>query len=132
VFLDSFPFPCGYTLYEAMAAGKPAVLYASAESAETGARSLIEPLLHDQSEACEIFRPDAAENLFLLAGDPAQYVSFAVRLGRDDEFRSLAGAAGRAFVERFMTDRSRFARIYGDHIAAVVRQKAADQAGTKM
>jgi predicted O-linked N-acetylglucosamine transferase (SPINDLY family) len=35
VFLDSFPFPCAYTLYEVMAAGKPAVLYASEESAET-------------------------------------------------------------------------------------------------
>jgi hypothetical protein len=26
-------------------------------------------------------------------------------------------------VERFMTDRARFARIYGEHIAAVVKEK---------
>jgi predicted O-linked N-acetylglucosamine transferase (SPINDLY family) len=134
VFLDSFPFPCAYTLYEAMAAGKPAVLYASEESAEMGARALIEPLLcgtegteQDQKAAREIFR-QAGENLFLLASDADDYVRLGVRLARHAAFMRLAGSAGSAFVQRFMTDRARFARIYGEHIASAVKEKIAGAA----
>jgi hypothetical protein len=128
-FLDSFPFPCGYTLYEALAAAKPAVLYASAEAAETGLRAFVEPVLDgtagsaDQARAQAIFRPPTGENLYLCAGDPASYVSYAVRLGRDPSFRTRAGAAGADFVRHFMSDRTRLGRIYGEHIAAIVREK---------
>ena len=130
VFLDSFPFPCAYTLYEAMAAGKPAVLYASPESAETGARSLIEPLLagrdgteSDRNLAQSLLRP-SGEDLFLLAADPHEYAALGARLGADEPFRRRAGDAARGFVEHFMTDRARFARIYSEHIAAIARESA--------
>jgi hypothetical protein len=131
VFLDSFPFPCGYTLYEALAARKPAVLYASAEAAETGLRSFVEPVLageagsEDQSRARSIFTPAAGEDLYLCAADAAQYVDYAVRLGNEPSFRARAGAAGAEFVHHFMSDRKRLGRIYGEHIVAIVREKAA-------
>ncbi len=129
VFLDSFPFPCGYTLYESMAAAKPAVLYASAEAMETGARSMIEPLLLEQQGSQQdwdmartIFQPDSGTDLYLCARDRDQYVAHAVRLGIDDSLRQRVGKAGQAFIERFMSDRKRLGRIYAEHIATIVRE----------
>lgn len=132
VFLDSFPFPCGYTLYEALAAGKPALLYASAEAAETGARSLIEPLLRGETASEEdsvaaraIFIGPDGESVYLCAQNPAEYVAMAVRLASDGDWRCRAGEAGRRFVAHFMSDRKRLGRIYAEHIVAIVREATA-------
>jgi glycosyltransferase involved in cell wall biosynthesis len=126
VFLDSFPFPCGFTLYEAAAAGRPAVLFSSAASADTGANALIGPLLDEgdpEREAARLARSifhAHGENLCLRAFTVDEYVALAVRAGTDPQFRRNAGDAYRAFVERFLADRSRAARIYGDHLLAVL------------
>lgn len=123
VFLDSFPFPCGFTLYEAMAAGKPVVLYAGPGSDNTGINALVEPLLRAPPEASaaaraahDIFRPEPGVDLYLRRADPASYVEAAVRLGNDAAFRQRAGEAARAFVERLMTDRAGAARVIVNHL----------------
>lgn len=126
VFLDSFPFPCGFTLYEAAAAGRPAVLFMSDASADTGANALIGPLLDrgdPQRESAlaarSIFRA-GGEDLSLRASTTDEYVALAVRLGTDEGFRKRAGEAYRAFVESFLADRARSARIYGDHFLTII------------
>jgi predicted O-linked N-acetylglucosamine transferase (SPINDLY family) len=123
VFLDSFPFPGGFTLYEAMAAGKAAVLFASPESAHGGINAIVGPLLAANPSASEeaalahaIFQPEAATPLYLRASDPAQYIEYALRLARDDALRERVGHAGREFIEKVMTDRRRAAHIYVDHL----------------
>ena len=130
IFLDSFPFPCGFTLYESMATGKPAVLFASPESADTGANALIGPLLEGgdpQREAARlarsIFRPEG-EDLYLRAMNEDDYVDLATRLAMDDSFRQRAGAANRTFVERFMADPARAANIYADHFVGILEEAA--------
>lgn len=135
VFLDSFPFPCGFTLYEAAAAGRPVVLFSSAASADTGANALIGPLLDEGDPGREaarlarsIFRGDG-EDLCLRAFTADEYVALAVRAGNDRAFRARAGNAYRAFVERFLGDRARAARIYADHFAAVIEAAKARGAG---
>ena len=126
VFLDSFPFPCGFTLYEAAAAGRPAVLFSSAASADTGANALIGPLLDQgdpERESARLARSifhSGGENLCLRAFTVDEYVDLAVRAGTDAGFRERAGSAYRAFVERFLADRSRAAGIYADHFLAVI------------
>ncbi|MGQ0653695.1 MAG: tetratricopeptide repeat protein [Betaproteobacteria bacterium] len=131
LFLDSFPFPCGYTLYEAMAAARPAVLFASEESARVGARSLIEPLLsgvagteQERAEAQSLFSPRPDENLFFCARSEDEYVAFAVALGRDPALRSRAGAAAQAFVRRFMANKQHVGRVYARHIVELVEARA--------
>jgi glycosyltransferase involved in cell wall biosynthesis len=126
VFLDSFPFPCGFTLYEAMAAGKPGVLFASAASADTGANALIAPLLDKgdpQRESARlarsIFMP-RGENLCLRATNADEYVELATRVGNDRVLREKSGRAYREFVERFLADRERAAAIYADHFATIL------------
>ncbi len=126
VFLDSFPFPCGFTLYEAAAAGRPVVLFSSATSADTGANALIGPLLDEgdpQRESARLARSIFAangENFCLRAYTVEEYVDLAVRAGSDKAFREKSGDAYRAFVEHFLADRSRAARIYADHFLAVI------------
>lgn len=126
VFLDSFPFPCGFTLYEAMAAGKPVVLFANAASAHTGVNALLGPLLDEGDPGREaarlarsIFRREG-EDLCLRAMNPDQYVELAVRVGTDDGLRARSGAACRQFVERFLADRARAATIYADHFETIL------------
>jgi glycosyltransferase involved in cell wall biosynthesis len=123
VFLDSFPFPCGFTLYQAMAAGKPAVMFASAESEHGGINAIVGHLLasspgdfEEAALAHSIFRPESGESLYLRAVSAAEYIDHADRLAREPAWRERVGAAGRAFVERVMTDRKRAARIYVSHL----------------
>lgn len=131
VFLDSFPFPCGLTLYEAMAAGRPVVLFDSPAARDTGIHALVGPLLdsgdpdrENARVARAIFRPPG-EDLYLRAQDAQAYVAHATRLALDPAFRMRAGEAGRAFVERFLTDRARAARIYAGHFLDILADRPA-------
>lgn len=119
LFLDSFPFPCGFTLYETMAAGKPVVVYASPEAAETGFYGLLSPLLSgatgtpDEVRAAKRLFEDG--KLFYCARDANEYVALALKLATDPEARRIAGHTNRAFVRDFLSDRARMARAVGRH-----------------
>jgi hypothetical protein len=122
VFLDSFPFPCAFTLYEAMAAGKAVVTYASVESAETGLNGMLGPLLagesgtpDEQARARAIYG-DVPHALFFCADRPDRYVELAVKLAADPSLRRAAGEANRAFVQQFLSDRKRMARTVAGHL----------------
>ncbi len=126
VFLDSFPFPCGFTLYEAMAAGKPPVLLLGKDSEHAGINALVLPLLasaddasDDARRAREVFASPSGEGLYLCASDTQAYVAFATRLAQDAPFRALAGRAAQRFVSEFMADRKRAGRIYAEHFLSV-------------
>jgi predicted O-linked N-acetylglucosamine transferase (SPINDLY family) len=125
VFLDSFPFPCGFTLYETMAAAKPVVLFASPEAEETGLYALVHPLLagtagtpEEIHKARSIF---AEGKLFHCARHPGEYVELAVRLAGDPHARSAAGAANHAFVHAFLSDRTRMARTIARHLVELAQ-----------
>lgn len=131
IFLDSFPFPCGYTLYEAMAVGRPVVLYASPESEQTGLHAIVSPLLfgadgcnEDRAELRAIFQHAQHGNLYLRADNPGKYVDFAIRLADDTSFRTQAGEACRHFVDRFMLNRERTGRIYAQHFMDILAGQA--------
>jgi len=128
VFLDSFPFPCAFTLYEAMAAGKAVVSFASAESAETGLNGLLGPLLagesgtpDEQARARAIFGGEA-HPLFFCANRPERYVELAETLAGDAALRRAAGEANRAFVQAFLSDRERMARTVARHLLELIAE----------
>ena len=123
IFLDSFPFPCAFTLYEAMAAGRPAVTYASSEAAETGLPGLLGPLLagesgsgEEQARARQIF----GDSLYFCGQTPEEYVRMAIRLVQDAPLRLAAGQANRIFVAEFLSDRARTARILSTHLVELI------------
>lgn len=128
VFLDSFPFPCGFTLYETMAAAKPVVVFASAEADETGLYALVNPLLsgtagtaQEIQTARRIFKQG---KLFHCARDPAQYVQFAIKLANDADARRAAGIASQAFVQAFLSDRTHMARTVARHLVELAQTAA--------
>lgn len=130
VFLDSFPFPCGVTILQAMAAGKPAVFFSSDESAEAGIAMLIEPLLTGKAgspelrrRAAELLQPQGKQ-LFLLAETPDQYVAYSSKLIRDATFRREVGDALRRFVNEFLTDGTACGSAFEGHIIDVIESKA--------
>ena len=127
LFLDSFPFPCGFTLKEAMAAGKPAVMMRTPESLETGVPGAISPLVEGTGEAS----PDARErlrriftdardfDLYQCAATPEEYADMASRLIADAALRARAGAANRAFIESFLASPRDEARKFLAHLDAI-------------
>lgn len=123
LFLDSFPFPCGFTLKEAMAAGKPAVMMRTPESLETGVPGAISPLAAGADDALGvrarmlgIFTRDDDFDLYQCADSPAQYVDMASRLLGDPEHRARVGAANREFVRAFLSSPDEEARKLLDHL----------------
>jgi glycosyltransferase involved in cell wall biosynthesis len=127
LFLDSFPFPCGLTLIEAMAAGKPFVSLLSDESRETGTHALIHALLHenrgseqDRRLAHEAFR---GGELYFCATDPGQYVEMAERLLGDAALREQAGAAARHFAAEFYQDQRASAEGFAQHFLEIIAEK---------
>lgn len=129
LFLDSFPFGCGLTLVQAMAAGKPAVFYRSEENTELSPVGTIERLLlrqagtaGDQDKAARIFGT-REQRLFPLAADADQYVEFACALLRDPALRRRTGDANRAFVKEFLEDVSSVASCYARHFAEILTER---------
>jgi glycosyltransferase involved in cell wall biosynthesis len=124
VFLDSFPFPCGFTLKEAMAAGKPAVLYRSPESLETGVPGAITLIAEgapgvsaDVRERLRtLFSRERDFDLYLCADSPASYLEHALRLAADPELRRAAGEANRRYIAEFAADPRAEARKFLGHL----------------
>jgi hypothetical protein len=128
VFLDSFPFPAGFTIYQAMAAGAAAVLYQVPE-ADIGIQNSISKLYFgeegepaDQQNVAEIFAKGSAAPLYLLAKDVEEYYASACKVIEDEAFRRAVGAAGKRFIEEYMSNAARMGEGYARHIDEVARQ----------
>lgn len=130
IFLDSFPFPCTFTLFQAMAAGKPVVIYDSPEAMQTGLWGVIQPLLEgregSEAERADIAAlvGDRASPLISVARDPADYRRLASRLIEDAGARSAAGEASRAFIARFLSDPRSMGRSFSEHLVELIEAKA--------
>lgn len=124
IFLDSFPFPCGFTLKEAMAAGKPAVLMRSPESLETGVPGAITPVIDGTGDATPdvrdrlraIFSAERDFDLYLCASDSPDYIGRASRLVEDAAMRERVGTANRTFIDEFLSSPEDEARKFLDHL----------------
>jgi glycosyltransferase involved in cell wall biosynthesis len=128
IFADSFPFPCGLTAVQAMAAGKPIVMYESAEAMETGIHGIVSPILAgtdgsiaDQSRVQEIFSPPGQESAYYCARNDAQYVAYLQKLIDDVALRSRAGDACKQFVSEFFSDVSGMCRSFTDHLVDALK-----------
>lgn len=123
IFLDSFPFPCGFTLKEAMGAGKPAAMYRSAESLETGVPGAITPVMEGAGDSGPvreqmraIFTRERDFDLYLCANSADEYFAIAERLITDATLRRDAGAANRRFIETFLSSPRDEATKLLDHL----------------
>ncbi|MDX2223959.1 MAG: glycosyltransferase [Rhodospirillaceae bacterium] len=126
VFLDSFPLPAGFTIYQAMAAGVPAVLYAVPD-ASLGVQASISRLYFgsegepaQQARVAEIFAKNGPRPLYLLARSVEDYVAHADALIDSVELRRAVGAAGRQFIAEFMSDAGRMGAAFARHFEEII------------
>lgn len=122
VFLDSFPFGCGFTAMQAMAAGVPVVLMATPEDGTPNLDQLIWPLFdsdevstNDRAIAQEIFVDQVDGLLYQHALSDDDYVKRAQRLISDEHYRRRVGASYSEFARRMMSDPAESAAIYAEH-----------------
>lgn len=122
IFLDSFPFPSGFTAYQAMAASKPVVYLKTPESIDVGVVGFIEEGLREDgiydSGEKEAFINKIYEkgNLLLSMHDNVDdYKNHVLRLVDDDEFFKMQGANGKVFIDRFYSDVVGSAESYSQH-----------------
>jgi hypothetical protein len=129
IFLDTFPFPCGFTLFQAMAAGKPAVIYDSPESDQVGLWSFLKPLVEggegsadQRAELMTFMGPPDSPNI-AVAKSADVYVQSANRLIRDAAFRQSAGEMSRRFMDRYFSDPRAMGASVSDHLVELIEQR---------
>jgi hypothetical protein len=122
IFLETFPFGCGMTAAQALAAGVPVVDFKDWSSV-LGFH--LEPLLsgragsdEDRAKVRGLFTGRQGEDCFNMATDTAAYVAIARRLIDDTDYRREVGAAGQRFYDAYLGNpvfsAERFARIFRD------------------
>jgi glycosyltransferase involved in cell wall biosynthesis len=124
LFLDSFPFPCGFSLKEAMAAGKPVVMFRSPESMETGVPGAISSMIEGSASVSpevrerleRVFTRHTPFDLYCCGDSPQGYVELAERLMREADFAAAAGAANRRYIEEFASSPPDEAKKLLDHL----------------
>lgn len=132
-YLDSFPFPGGHTLIQAMMAGKPAVSLLTDDARRIGIPIFAEPwLVPDGGETLRrhnldpIFTGPAGENLLPFVPEPRDYVATALALIENPDFRAMWCQASQTFVVRYLTDMKRPADMLNRHILDVIHDRAQD------
>lgn len=122
IFLETFPFGCGMTAAQALAAGVPVVDFKDWSSV-FGFH--LEPLLsgragsdEDRAKVHALFTGSRGEDCFNMASDTATYVAIARHLIDDLAYRHEVGAAGQRFYQAYLGNPAfsaeRFARIFRD------------------
>ncbi len=127
--LDCFPLGCGYTAYEAMAAGAATVFFASTESQESGVPALVHAIdtagddcADEKATLARIFED---RTLYHCAADVDEYLQLANRLLSDEPLRARSGAANRAFIAAFYEDQKKMADGYAHHFIELIAERAA-------
>jgi hypothetical protein len=122
IFLETFPFGCGMTAAQSLAAGVPVVDFKDWSSV-FGFH--LEPLLsgragtdEDRAKVRALFTGSHGEDCFIMASDTATYVGIARRLIDDLAYRREVGAAGQRFYQAYLGNPAfsaeRFAGIFRD------------------
>lgn len=131
VFLDTFPFGCGFTVLDTLAAGTPVVFMGANPSKEDPSYDrVIWPMIEgrtgtaeDTTVARSIFTSANGEMLFLHATDSENYIELASRLLKDPEWAREVGAAGQKFINAMMSNPAQSARDFSDHFMAIIEEK---------
>lgn len=120
IFLDSFPFGCGYTLMEAMAAGK-AVVFKQPDNPNhlTNLCNMVAPLTTSATPEGERFREIMGADGLPMARDQDDYIAQAQHLIDDASARDALGQHLRRFVEEFAGDNRRSARQFVQHMESI-------------
>ncbi len=130
VYLDSFPFPGGYTVFEAMSANKPIVMmeleYTGVGLQNNASRYYFSDDMSGISgEIKTLFRKDEDKIFYPVANNQAEYISFASRFSEDPALRATVGHINAQFVDRYLCNVEGMASGYTDAIKKFINAKSA-------
>jgi glycosyltransferase involved in cell wall biosynthesis len=123
LFLETFPFGCGITGYQALAAGVPLVSYLE-ENTVFGMQYWSE-LMERAGGREGVSRALLEEYPVLCARDPAEYVELASRVLADAPFRDAWKAREARYFEQEIRGIARYTQRFFDAIGAVAAGKLA-------
>lgn len=118
IYLDCFPVPSGLTIYQAMAASVPFVTH-HLDNENQGIQANANNLYSNNNLSLEkdnIFFDVQYGNLYLLAKNDFQYIEYCEKLIHDKSFREKVGLASRKFIDKHMSDETKFAHTFFYHI----------------
>ncbi len=130
IYLDSFPFPTGLALLEAIRAETPAVFLAGNRTeSQTGIAEYIYAAFtgragtrEQQDKARKIYTDENGENLLLCAKNLQEYIEHTQRLIDEPAFRHAAGKASKTFMKAFMEDENRFGESFSSHMLEIIEE----------
>ena len=118
IFLETFPFGCGMTSTQALAAGKPLISY---RDWTTVMGHHFAPVLErragdatTQAELHQLFTGRRGDSLFLMAEDADQYVEMAARVIADPILREDLSHLGKTLAERYLSNSQMAARRFAE------------------
>lgn len=105
IFLDSYPFPCGFTAIQTMAAGKPIILHDTREAHETGVVAMLSSILDgrdgDEQDRAQLQALLGQDSRIPICQQPQQMVQHARRLIDDAAWRQQCGEAAQKAAQRY-------------------------------
>jgi hypothetical protein len=110
VYLDTFPFMGGHTVFESMAASKPVVWMES-------------PSYADEQTVAEIFDADRWRGYYTadpVARSKEEYIAKAAEYARRPDMQNFDGIAGRRFLDDYLRDTKRMATEYGAELLRII------------
>lgn len=128
IYLDSFPFPGGYTVYEAMAAQKPVIMM-QLDYQSVGLQNNVSPYYFSEStegingEIQKMFRKNDDNIYFPVARNKKEYIHFSRRIASDPFLCKAIGSINSDFVEKFMSNRKGMAAGYTNAIRKFILQR---------
>ncbi len=129
VYLDSFPFPGGYTVYEAMAARRPVVMMKLAYPS-VGLQNNASPYYFatDAAEGVSadvqaLFRKADGPIYYPVAANRDDYIAYASRFAQEPSLHAEVGRINAEFVERFMSNRQGMAAGYHHALHKFIHQR---------
>jgi hypothetical protein len=128
LFLETFPFGCGVTGYQALGFGTPLLSY-FAPNTVFGMQYWHEFSAnhgdHAAGGATAVTEEALAKYPVLCAKDPVHYVALAGKIIDDPSFRAAAAEAGQWFFEKEINNTRDYSARFFDTIAEIARKKLA-------
>lgn len=130
IHLDSFPFPCGLTNRETMAAGCPNVFMYNEDTYNISMLQNILPILEkkagteeQQTKVADIFTSVESNKCLLLFSENIEdYAKNVNELIKNEAFRYKIGSAGKSFVDNYLESGSYLADIFVKHINEIIEK----------
>lgn len=122
IFLDTFPFPCGVTLYQAMAAGKATISLRTNDAIKMGVHGQLLSVFEDLPQY-KIAEPSASRlreifgqkgERFLCCNQVNEYIIMAQKLILDKEFRNIVGNSNKLLASEFFMDGLKMSKSFDE------------------